>query len=37
MKKVLDFVSKTSSGMAIGLFATLIIGIIIFFIGAMTY
>lgn len=28
MKKVLDFVSKTSSGMAIGLFATLIIGTI---------
>lgn len=28
MKKVLDFISKTSSGMAIGLFATLIIGTI---------
>lgn len=26
MKKLLDFISKTSSGMAIGLFATLIIG-----------
>lgn len=29
MKKVLEFISKTSSGMAIGLFATLIIGTII--------
>lgn len=28
MKKLLDFISKTSSGMAIGLFATLIIGTI---------
>ena len=29
MKRVLEFISKTSSGMAIGLFATLIIGTII--------
>lgn len=29
MKKVLDFISKTSSGMATGLFATLIIGTIL--------
>ena len=28
MKKLLDFISKTSSGMATGLFATLIIGTI---------
>lgn len=29
MKKVIDFISKTSSGMAMGLFATLIVGTII--------
>ena len=26
MKKILNFISKTSSGMALGLFATLIVG-----------
>lgn len=29
MKKIIDFISKTSSGMAMGLFATLIVGTII--------
>ena len=29
MKKLLDFIAKTSSGMALGLFATLIVGTIL--------